>query len=59
MSAPIKRTLFALIIAILMAASSTVFAITLARLTRRHAEAIAAAGDLKSTGFAAGALLDT
>jgi len=36
MSAPAKRTVLALVAAMLMAAVSTVFAITLARLMRQH-----------------------
>ena len=36
MSAPVKRTVFALSAAILMAALSAIFAITLARLTRQQ-----------------------
>jgi hypothetical protein len=37
MSAPVKRTVFAVLAAILVAALSSIFAITLARLTRQHA----------------------
>jgi len=36
MSAPAKRTVLVLVAAILMAAVSTVFAVTLARLMRQH-----------------------
>jgi hypothetical protein len=36
MSASVKRTVFTLIAAILMAAMSTFFAVTLARLARQH-----------------------
>jgi len=50
MSPPAKRALFALIVVILLAASSAIFAVILAKLTRQQAQAFAEDAESRDMG---------